>query len=108
MAAYAASKHAMMGLTRAAAAESAQHGVTVNAVCPGYLATDMTRETIARIVQATGRTEAQALEALLQITRQKRLIDADEVAVAVAFLCTEAARGINGEALVIDGGDLRR
>jgi NAD(P)-dependent dehydrogenase (short-subunit alcohol dehydrogenase family) len=108
MAAYAASKHAMMGLTRAAAAESAPHGVTVNAVCPGYLATDMTRETIARIVQATGRTEAQALEALLQMTRQRRLIEPDEVAAAVACLCTEEARGINGEALVIDGGDLRR
>ena len=108
MGAYAASKHAMMGLTRAAAAETARHGVTVNAVCPGYLATDMTRETIDRIVKATGRTEAQALEALLKMTRQQRLIEADEVAAAVAYLCTEAARGINGEALVIDGGDLRR
>ena len=108
MGAYAASKHALMGLTRAAAAESAPHGVTVNAVCPGYLATDMTRETVARIVRATGRTEAQALDALLQMTRQKRLIEADEVAAAVAYLCSDAARGINGEALVIDGGDLRR
>ena len=108
MAAYAASKHALMGLTRAAAAETAPHGVTVNAVCPGYLATDMTQETLDRIAKATGRTEAQALEALLQMTRQKRLIEADEVAAAVEYLCTEAARGINGEALVIDGGDLRR
>ncbi len=108
MGAYAASKHALMGLTRAAAAESAEHGVTVNAVCPGYLATDMTKETIARIVAKTGRSEAQALEALLQMTRQKRLIDADEVAAAVAYLCTDEARGVNGEALVIDGGDLRR
>ena len=108
MGAYAASKHALMGLTRAAAAESALHGVTINAVCPGYLATDMTQETLDRIAKATGRTEAQALEALLQMTRQKRLIEADEVAAAVEYLCTEAARGINGEALVIDGGDLRR
>jgi NAD(P)-dependent dehydrogenase (short-subunit alcohol dehydrogenase family) len=108
MGAYAASKHALMGLTRAAAAESAEHGVTINAVCPGYLATDMTKETIARIVQKTGRSEAQALDALLQMTRQKRLIEADEVAAAVAYLCTDEAHGINGEALVIDGGDLRR
>ena len=108
MAAYAASKHALMGLTRAAAAESALHGVTINAVCPGYLATDMTQETLDRIAKATGRTEAQALEALLQMTRQKRLIEPDEVAAAVEYLCTDAARGINGEALVIDGGDLRR
>jgi NAD(P)-dependent dehydrogenase (short-subunit alcohol dehydrogenase family) len=68
----------------------------------------MTQETLDRIAKATGRTEAQALEALLQMTRQKRLIEADEVAAAVEYLCTEAARGINGEALVIDGGDLRR
>jgi NAD(P)-dependent dehydrogenase (short-subunit alcohol dehydrogenase family) len=108
IAAYAASKHALVGLTRAAAAETAAHGVTVNAVCPSYLATDMTRETIARIMQSTGRTEAQALEAILATTPQSRLIKADEVAEAVAYLCTEAARGINGETLVIDGGELRR
>jgi 3-hydroxybutyrate dehydrogenase len=108
IAAYAASKHALVGLTRAAAAEAAPHGITVNAVCPGYLATDMTRETIARIVQATGRTEAQALEAILQTTPQKRLIEPDEVAEAVAYLCTDAARSVNGETLVIDGGELRR
>jgi NAD(P)-dependent dehydrogenase (short-subunit alcohol dehydrogenase family) len=108
IAAYAASKHALVGLTRAAAAEAAAHGVTVNAVCPGYLATDMTRESVARIVRSTGRTEAQALEAILQTTPQKRLIEADEVAEAVAYLCTDAARGVNGETLVIDGGELRR
>ena len=108
IAAYAASKHALMGLTRAAAAEAAPHGVTVNAVCPGYLATDMTRESVERIMRTTGRTEAQALEAILQTTPQKRLIDADEVAEAVAYLCSDAARSVNGEALVIDGGELRR
>ena len=107
IAAYAASKHALVGLTRAAAAEAAPHGVTVNAVCPGYLATDMTRDSVARIMKATGRTEAQALDAILQTTPQRRLIEADEVAEAVAFLCTRAARGVNGEALVIDGGELR-
>jgi len=108
MGAYAASKHAVVGLTRAAAAETAAHGVTVNAVCPGYLDTDMTRETIARIVQRTGRTDAEALAAILEATPQRRLIAADEVAEAIAYLCTDAARGVNGEALVIDGGELRR
>jgi 3-hydroxybutyrate dehydrogenase len=106
--AYAASKHALVGLTRAAAAEVASRGVTVNAVCPGYLDTGMTRETIARIVQTTGRSEDTALEAILQRVPQKRLIEPDEVAEAVVFLCGEAARGITGESLVIDGGDLRR
>jgi 3-hydroxybutyrate dehydrogenase len=108
MSAYAASKHALVGLTRVAAAEAAPHGVTVNAVCPGFLDTEMTRETIARIVQMTGRTETQARDAILQTTPQKRLISAEEVAETVAFLCGDAAHGINGEALVIDGGQLRR
>lgn len=108
MAAYSASKHALVGLTRAAAAEGAAHGVTVNAVCPGFLDTEMTRETLARIVQMTGRTETQARDAILQTTPQKRLISPEEVAEAVAFLCGDAAHGINGEALVIDGGQLRR
>jgi NAD(P)-dependent dehydrogenase (short-subunit alcohol dehydrogenase family) len=106
--AYAASKHALLGLTSSAAAEAAAHGVTVNAVCPGYLATEMTRETVERITRSTGRSESEALGAILQTTPQRRLIDADEVAGAVAYLCTEAARGVNGAALVIDGGELRR
>jgi 3-hydroxybutyrate dehydrogenase len=108
IAAYASSKHALVGLTRSAAAETAPHGVTVNAVCPGYLRTDMTRESIARIVERTGRTEDQALDAILKTTPQGRLIEPEEVADAVAFLCGEGARGINGDALVIDGGELRR
>jgi NAD(P)-dependent dehydrogenase (short-subunit alcohol dehydrogenase family) len=108
LAAYAASKHAVVGLTRAAAAEVASRGVTVNAVCPGYLHTDMTRETITRIVQTTGRSEDAALEAILQRVPQRRLIEPEEVAEAVAFLCFDTARGITGESLVIDGGDLRR
>lgn len=108
IAAYAASKHALVGLTRAAAAEAAGRGVTVNAVCPGYIRTPMTEETIARIVATTGRTREQALEAILQTNPQRRLIEPEEVADAVAFLCGESARGINGETLVIDGGELRQ
>ena len=108
IAAYAASKHALVGLTTSAAAEAAPHGVTVNAVCPGYLHTDMTRESVARIMRTTGRTEQQALEAILQTTPQKRLIEAQEVANAVAYLCSDGAAGVNGATLVIDGGELRR
>ena len=106
--AYAASKHALVGLTRAAAAEVAARGVTVNAVCPGYLRTDMTRDNLARMAEATGRPEPDVLERLVQRTPQKRLIEADEVAAAVLFLCTEGARSITGESIVIDGGELRR
>jgi 3-hydroxybutyrate dehydrogenase len=108
IAAYAASKHALVGLTTSAAAEAAPHGVTVNAVCPGYLHTDMTRESIARIMRTTGRTEQQALDAILQTTPQKRLIEPDEVAEAVGYLCSDGAAGVNGATLVIDGGELRR
>ena len=108
IAAYAASKHALVGLTRAAAAEVASRGVTVNAVCPSYLHTDMTRETISRIVQATGRSEDETLDVILQRSPQKRLIEPEEVAEMVMFLCSDGARGVTGESLVIDGGELRR
>lgn len=108
IAAYAASKHAVLGLTRSAAAEVARSGVTVNAVCPGYLDTDMTRESVARIVERTGRSEADALSVILETNPQRRLIAPEEVAETVRFLCGDEARSINGEALMIDGGELRR
>lgn len=108
IAAYAASKHAVMGLTRAAAAEVATSGVTVNAVCPGYLDTDMTRESVARIVERTGRSEPEALAALLATNPQRRLITPGEVAATVRFLCADEAGAINGEAIIMDGGELRR
>jgi NAD(P)-dependent dehydrogenase (short-subunit alcohol dehydrogenase family) len=106
--AYAASKHALVGLTRAAAAETAPYGVTVNAVCPGYLATEMTDASVGRIVEATGRSREDAWKALRDRNPQRRLLDPQEVAAAVLYLCSDAARGVNGEALVIDGGELRR
>lgn len=106
--AYAASKHALVGLTRAAAAETAAYGVTVNAVCPGYLATDMTEDSIARIAAATGRSREAAQQTLCDRNPQRRLLEPQEVAAAVLYLCGDAARGINGEALVLDGGELRR
>jgi len=74
----------------------------------GRVVSVATRETITRIVQTTGRSEEAALEAILQRVPQRRLIEPEEVAEAVAFLCCDGARGITGESLVIDGGDLRR
>jgi NAD(P)-dependent dehydrogenase (short-subunit alcohol dehydrogenase family) len=90
------------------AAEVATSGVTVNAVCPGYLDTDMTRDSVARIVARTGRSEAAALAAILATNPQGRLIAPEDVAAAVRFLCGDEAGAINGEAIIMDGGELRR
>lgn len=106
IAAYAASKHAVVGFTRCAAMEVAAAGVTVNAVCPGYVDTEMTRESLERIAMKTGRSREQALEAVLTGTPQGRLITPDEVAFEVLRLCAEDARGINGQTIVLDGAGL--
>ena len=106
IAAYSASKHAVIGFTRCAAAEVAQHGVTVNAVCPGFVDTDMTAESLDRIVESTGISRDDALAAILDTTPQRRLFEPEEVAHAVLSLCDEKAKGINGQAIVLDGGGL--
>jgi len=102
--AYAASKHAVIGFTRAVAAEVASRGVTVNAVCPGYVETGMTEETVARITKKTGITAEQARKHLLDMSPQGRIFEAEEVAYQVLVLCDPRARGVNGQALVLDGG----
>lgn len=101
--AYAASKHAALGLTRAVAAEAAGRGVTANAVCPGYVDTPMTEASVARIVERTGMSEEEALGAILEAGGQDRLLSPEEVAATVRFLCGDAASGINGQAIVMDG-----
>lgn len=103
--AYAASKHAVLGFTRCIAAEMAENGVTANAICPGYVDTDMTTETVERIMSKTGLGREEALASILQTTPQRRLIDADEVAFVATMLCEDGAHGINGQAIGIDGGE---
>jgi len=102
--AYASTKHAVVGFTRAVAAEFAARGVTVNAVCPGYVDTPMTDTSVARIVEKTGIPAAEIRKRLEDTSPQKRLMTSEEVAAFAVFLCTEAARGITGQALGIDGG----
>jgi NAD(P)-dependent dehydrogenase (short-subunit alcohol dehydrogenase family) len=104
IAAYTASKHGVIGFTRAAAMEVAARGVTVNAICPGYVATDMADLAIENIVRRTGRTVEEAREALVATTPQRRLFEADEVAALAVFLASDAAHGINGQAINLDGG----
>ena len=106
IAAYSASKHAVLGFTRSVAAEVAASGVTVNAVCPGYVDSDMTGEAVDRIAGKTGLSREKALQSLLDMSPQKRLIEPEEVAHTVLWLCGDAARSVNGEAIVMDGGAL--
>ena len=102
IAAYTASKHGVLGLVRSAAAELAREGVTVNAVCPGYVDTPMTDATIANIVATTNRTEEQAREALARKQPIGRLIRPDEVADAVWFCVGSEA--VTGQSITVDGG----
>lgn len=108
IAAYSASKHAVMGLTRSLAEEVAGRGVTVNAVCPSYVDTPMTDRSVARISEKTGLGEEEARGALRARSPQERFVTPEEAAHAVLYLCAEEARGVNGASLVIDGGELRR
>jgi NAD(P)-dependent dehydrogenase (short-subunit alcohol dehydrogenase family) len=98
-AAYTASKHALLGLVRAMALDLAGKGVTVNAVCPGFLDTPMTARTVDRIVAATGRTREQALADVLESGEQDHLIPPDEVAAAIVALCRDEAGDVTGSAV---------
>jgi NAD(P)-dependent dehydrogenase (short-subunit alcohol dehydrogenase family) len=106
VAAYVAAKHGVVGLTRALAREFATQGITVNAVCPGYVDTEMTAATIETIVQKTGRSSAEARAELAKSNPQGRLIQPQEVADAVLWLAGDAAASVTGQAIAIAGGEV--
>jgi NAD(P)-dependent dehydrogenase (short-subunit alcohol dehydrogenase family) len=106
-AAYTASKHAAVGLTRTVAAEVAGTGVTANAVCPTFVRTDMTADSLRRITETTGRSAQEAEAALAATSPLGRLLEPDEVAFAVAFLAAPEAGAINGQTLILDGGGIQ-
>jgi len=102
--AYAASKHGVLGLTRSLALEVAAQGITVNAICPGYVDTEMTSQSIENIVAKTGKSAQHALKVIKQMSPQNRLVTAEEVAALSLLLASDEGRGINGQAINIDGG----
>jgi NAD(P)-dependent dehydrogenase (short-subunit alcohol dehydrogenase family) len=101
---YAASKHGLLGLMRSLAAEYAKTSLTVNAVCPGYVDTPMTDQSVARVSQITGRDEAQARSAITNMNASGRLVDPQAIGNVIAMLCLPLSRDINGAAITIDGG----
>jgi 3-hydroxybutyrate dehydrogenase len=104
VAAYVASKHGLLGLTRALAAEVGGAGITVNAICPGYVATDLTWESARRIQAKTGRSYEEAVQSLAAFSPQRRLIEPEEVAALAVVLASDDGRGITGQAWNVDGG----
>ncbi|WP_395026695.1 SDR family NAD(P)-dependent oxidoreductase [Comamonas odontotermitis] len=106
VAAYCAAKHGVVGLTRALALEFATKGITVNAVCPGYTETEIVRESIARVVEKTGRSPEQAMAEFVKSNPQGRLVQPQEVADAVLWLCGRGAGAVTGQAIAVAGGEV--
>jgi NAD(P)-dependent dehydrogenase (short-subunit alcohol dehydrogenase family) len=101
---YAASKHGLLGLMRSLAAEYAKTNLTVNAVCPGYVDTPMTDQSVARVSEITGRSEGDARSAITNMNASGRLVDPAAIGHIIATLCLPLSRDINGAAVTIDGG----
>lgn len=103
--AYTAAKHGVLGLTRSLALEVAELGITVNAICPGYTDTDIIRDAVNNIAEKTGRSKEEAVQSFTRSNPQGRLIDPDEIAATVMWLCSDAARSVNGQAIAVCGGE---
>lgn len=104
-AAYAAAKHGVLGLIRCLALELGRSGVTANAVCPGYTDTPLVENALAAIAEKTGLGREDALARMVADNPQGRLVDPGEVAACVAWLVSDAAGAVNGQAIAVDGGE---
>ena len=103
--AYTAAKHAVVGLVKSLALETARSGVTVNAVCPGYADTDMATASIDNVANKTGKSREEALAAMIKDNPQGRLIAPEEVAAAVLYLCGPGSDAVTGQSLMVNGGE---
>jgi NAD(P)-dependent dehydrogenase (short-subunit alcohol dehydrogenase family) len=101
-----AAKHALVGLTKALALELAKSGITVNAVCPGYVDTEIISSAVAKVVERTQRSHAEALATFTTVNPQGRLVKPEEVAAAVLWLASDGAAAVNGVALPVAGGEV--
>jgi NAD(P)-dependent dehydrogenase (short-subunit alcohol dehydrogenase family) len=104
--AYCASKHGLLGFTRALALELAPKGATANCVCPGWVESDMSDEAIDRIARTTARSREDAKKELERMSPQRRLMTADEIAAVTVWLASDEARGVTGQAWNVDGGEV--
>ena len=104
--AYAAAKHGVVGMVKSAALEMARTGITVNALCPGFLDTEMTDRSVANIAEKTGMTPEEARASLEKMSPQRRLIRPEEVTAAALWLCGPGSEGITGQAVAIAGGEV--
>lgn len=104
-AAYAASKHAVLGLVRTAALEFASHGITVNALCPGWVDTPMLEATTKNIAEKTGCTQEEALGKIVEKIPMRRVVRPEDIAAMLRYVVSDAAQSLTGQALVIDGGE---
>ena len=103
--AYVAAKHAVVGLVKSLALETARSGVTVNAVCPGYADTDMATASIDNVASKTGKSREDALAAMIKDNPQGRLIAPEEVGAAVLYLCGPGSDAVTGQSLLVNGGE---
>ncbi len=103
---YCAAKHGVVGLTRALAQELGRSGLTVNAICPGFIDTPLLARSIEAITAMTGKTDAEARAQLVAGNPQKRFVGTGEVAGAALWLCSDAAASVSGHALSLSGGEV--